>query len=252
MLDLAVEMFHTVHMIATTPGTTGDFATTPGYRETAAATTHEVILPLFQPKPTKKYRTLVADPPWRIGTLGFKEMGGIKESLAYSTMTQQELLNLPVGMWADDKAHLYLWTTNAMLGDALELCKAWGFKFSTLITWIKRGDPRTDGWMGLGRYYRITTEHILFGVRGGLDVLNKDQPNLLEEVIRNDAGFAFYAKRGRHSEKPAGFYDMVERTSPGPYLDVFARTQRFNWDTWGNECFIPDGLPTPEDVAGAS
>lgn len=204
-----------------------------------APSTHEVVLPLFSQltaKPMKRYRTIVADPPWDIEMGPTLTQKGVKPGLEYPTMKQHELLNMPIGLWAEDKAHLYLWCTNAKLSDALELCKIWGFKFSTLITWIKRGDPRHDGWMGLGRYYRITTEHIVFGVRGGLDVLNKDQPNLLE-IADDGNGLAFYAKRGIHSEKPAAFYDMVEHVSPGPYLDVFARRQRFNWDTFGNESF---------------
>jgi N6-adenosine-specific RNA methylase IME4 len=111
-----------------------------------------------------------------------------------------------------------------MVALAYELARAWGFKPSTLITWIKRRDFH-DGWMGLGRYYRSTTEHVLFAVRGGLDIRHNDQPNF------------FFAPRGAHSEKPAKFYDIVARMSPGPYLDVFARSQRFNWDTWGDEAF---------------
>ena len=190
------------------------------------ATTHAAVLPLFSPaaqQPTKRYRTIVADPPWRI------EMGpaicGAAKRLAYPTMTQQELLAMPIGLWAMHEAHLYLWTTNAMLPHAYELATGWGFKPSTLITWIKRASAN-DNRLGLGRYYRITTEHVLFAVRGSLDVYRNDQPN-----------FFFAPRRGAHSEKPAAFYDMVQRMSPGPYLDVFARKQRFGWDTWGDEAF---------------
>lgn len=41
--------------------------------------------------------------------------------------------------------------------------------------------------------------------------------------------------RGRHSEKPEAFLDLVERISPGPYLELFARRDRLGWDTWGDE-----------------
>ena len=46
---------------------------------------------------------------------------------------------------------------------------------------------------------------------------------------------AFFWKRDRHSVKPDAFYDLVERVSPGPYLDLFARRNRLGWHTWGNE-----------------
>jgi N6-adenosine-specific RNA methylase IME4 len=42
-------------------------------------------------------------------------------------------------------------------------------------------------------------------------------------------------KRAAHSAKPEAFLDLVEETSPGPYLELFARRNRLGWDTWGNE-----------------
>lgn len=211
----------------------------------ADVTTHEVVLPLFQNKPTKKYRTLVADPPWRYDS----KLTGLRGATDYPTMTHEELMCMPVGLWADDDAHLYLWTTDAFLVQAHQLAKAWGFEAKNLLTWVKGrevtdrdGDMRAiDARMGVGFYFRHATEHVLFCVRGSLSVLNHGTPNV------------FFAPRTTHSEKPSAFYDLVARMSPGPYLDVFARKQRFLlgdhavvMDTWGNECFIPDGLPQPE------
>lgn len=39
--------------------------------------------------------------------------------------------------------------------------------------------------------------------------------------------------RGAHSAKPPAFLDMVERVSPGPYVELFARAPRLGWDSWG-------------------
>lgn len=39
--------------------------------------------------------------------------------------------------------------------------------------------------------------------------------------------------RGHHSEKPPAFMDIVERVSPGPYVELFARAPRLGWDSWG-------------------
>lgn len=93
-----------------------------------------------------------------------------------------------------------------------------------MLTWIKTGT------LGMGFYFRNMTEHVLFGVRGGLRLQRKD--------IRTH----FTAPKTRHSEKPQAFYDMVETASPGPYLDVFARKQRMGWDVAGNEVYsvIPE------------
>ena len=62
---------------------------------------------------------------------------------------------------AEDNAHLYLWATNNFLPDALEVMKAWGFRYVTMITWMKDR-------IGLGQYFRGLTEHCLFGIRGKL------------------------------------------------------------------------------------
>ena len=192
-------------------------------------TTHEVVLPMFSPaaqQPTKRYRTIVADPPW-----GYRDkLGGPHERGAeghYGTMTMEELYGLPVGAWGMDDSHLYLWATNAFLEEGHHLAKVWGFTPRTVLTWVK---GRIEGGrlvqhIGLGHFYRNTTEHILFCVRGKQDTKYHDTPT------------AFVAERHAHSEKPAAFYDMVQRMSPGPYLDVFARKQRFGWDTWGDEAF---------------
>jgi MT-A70 len=105
-------------------------------------------------KPLKgKFKTIVIDPPW--------QYSGAPERVrpVYATMTQKELLALPVFSWADDPAHLYLWSTNADLRDAFELLEVWGFKFKTMITWVKTS-------FGIGSYFRTSTEH---GQRRGLD-----------------------------------------------------------------------------------
>ena len=138
-------------------------------------------------------------------------------------MSLAEMASVDVPAWSETEAHLYLWTTNAFMVDAHELAFMWGFTQKTILTWVK---PH----YGLGNYFRNSTEHVLFCVKGSLATLRKDVPT------------HFIAPRGRHSEKPAAFYDMVQTMSPGPYLDVFARKQRFNFDTWGNECYLPEGM----------
>ena len=173
-----------------------------------------------------KYRTLVVDPPWPYRD---RSVNGAAEK-QYVTTPMDEIASIPVGDWADAEAHLYIWTTNAFMVEAHDLAKAWGFEQKTILTWVK---PR----LGLGRYYRNTTEHVLFCVRGKLPVLRKD--------VRTH----FIARSGRHSAKPPAFYDMVETMSPGPYLDVFNRNQRLGWDAWGFEAYTPAGLPEPDRPA---
>jgi N6-adenosine-specific RNA methylase IME4 len=98
---------------------------------------------------------------------------------------------------------------------AFELMERWKFKYITTLTWIK---PT----FGLGSYFRTTTEHVLFGIRG----------RLLTRV--RNLGTHFTAPKTYHSARPDVFYQMVERTSYPPYLDVFARKRRPGWTVWGN------------------
>ena len=165
------------------------------------------------------YGTIVADPPWRYRNVGSGLQGLVEDH--YSTMTNTDLCELPVGELAGDNSHCYLWTTNPKLepdDDGLSpwsILDAWGFRYITLLTWKKSG-------MGMGFYFRGDTEHILFGIRGRA-------PIPAEHRERN----WFEAPKTGHSVKPAYFFDMVERVSPGPYAELFCRQPRLGWDHWG-------------------
>ena len=158
------------------------------------------------------FSAIVIDPPWRYDNVATR--GAAEDH--YPTMSMDELraMELP----ASDKSHLYLWVTNPFMAEGLGLCEQWGFTFKTIVTWCK---PQ----IGMGNYFRSATEHVIFGVRGGLGTNANNIPTW------------FTADRQRHSQKPDCFYDIVERSSPGPYLEMFARrrTLNGNWHVWGNE-----------------
>lgn len=173
---------------------------------------------------TPPYRTIVADPPWRYQkdtSMGTKS--GAAEGI-YSTLSMAEIAALPVGDLAEDDAHVYMWVTVPRLfGDrddrtlaAADVLTAWGFEFKTMLTWVKPGAG------GMGWYFRGQTEHVLFGVRGKLPI----PPEVREPNV-------FTASREGHSAKPRSFLDLVERVSPAPRVELFARQPRLGWDSWG-------------------
>lgn len=168
--------------------------------------------------PAGIYRTIVIDPPWDYSEVGDSGMGSNFRGMpSYAQMTVEEIGDLPVGDMADDNgAHLYLWTTNRMLPLSFALLERWGFRYITMLTWCK---PQ----IGLGSYFRNTTEHVLFGVKGRLSLSNGNTPT------------HFTADRTAHSAKPDAFYELVENCSPGAYLELFARRPRPNWTVWGAE-----------------
>jgi N6-adenosine-specific RNA methylase IME4 len=182
------------------------------------------------------YGTIVADPPWAYRTTkGITTRASHGTACAednYSTMTNTELAALPVVDLAADNAHLYMWVTNPKLyGDRKrnepapdEIMEAWGFRYITMLTWLKK-----PGALGLGFYFRGQTEHVLFGVRGKLGIPAAERErNYFEEM-----GDFFEAGTTGHSRKPLKFFDIVERVSPGPYIELFCREPKLGWDSHG-------------------
>jgi N6-adenosine-specific RNA methylase IME4 len=157
------------------------------------------------------YRTILADPPWRTNQVGSR---GAQRH--YSLMEQEEIGALRIDRLAAAEAHLWLWVTNSTILEGLSVMSAWGFSYRSCLTWIK---PR----LGLGRYLRNQTEHLLLGVRGHAPIQFRGQ------------GTWFYAPRQEHSHKPEEQYAIIERCSPGPYLELFARRTRPGWHVWGDE-----------------
>lgn len=193
--------------------------TRPGLKKLLREQSRESRNGSTPPLPAGFFRTVVADPPWVYEDVDTRATGG--ESGAYPLMRTTEICGLlerfPAFKVADN-AHLYLWATASMLidGDAVQVAEAWGFGAKQIIVWVK---PQ----MGMGRYWRNCAEFILFCVRGKLDVLDRG--------VRT----VFAADRTGHSVKPDVFYELVERASPGPFVDLFARQHREGWTAWGNE-----------------
>lgn len=203
------------------------------------AASRKLVVPtiLRKSRPEKTYgpfSTIYLDAPWHYPTSlpGFgktaaegewKRPGSI---VPYKTMSVEQVALLPIGELAAKVAHLYMWTTNFHLPKVFELqmLKGWRFKYSTLIPWVKkpRGRPGFPA-------YPIFTEYLIYATRGSFPGWRADK-----RIAKNWYDFP----RGAHSQKPEEFYPLIEIVSPGPRLELFARTEgnRPGWATWGNEC----------------
>jgi len=184
----------------------------------------ESVKKLLQEAPDK-YGTILIDPPWRFSNSTGKVAPEHKRLHRYNTMKFEEIAALPVGQLAQTQSHLYLWTPNALLYEALGIMKAWGFTYKTNIIWYKvRKDGGPDG-RGVGFYFRNVTEILLFGTKGKLRTL---KPGRTQVNI-------YVSRKQEHSRKPDGVYGIIERCSPGPYLELFSRNRRHGWTQWGDE-----------------
>ncbi len=189
----------------------------------------------------KQFRTIMADPPWQFQNRTGKIAPEHKRLSRYGTMTISDIAGLPVEETAAPTAHLYLWVPNALLPDGLAVMKAWGFTYKSNLVWHKiRKDGGPDG-RGVGFYFRNVTELILFGVRG------RDARTL--PPGRSQVNFMASRKR-EHSRKPDEQYDIIEKCSPGPRLELFARGPRKGWTVWGNQS--TDYTPTWKTYANHS
>lgn len=175
----------------------------------------------FAPLVPLSYSVIVADPPWRFRTWG--ETNQAKSaSRHYSLMTTEAICELPVHQLAQKDCLLLLWATGAMLPQAMEVMKSWGFVYKSMMAWRKitaSGKVR----MGTGYWTRSMHESILLGTLGNPGKIS-GFPSIFDGVARE------------HSRKPDEFYDLVLKHSDGlRRADLFSRESRAGFEAFGNE-----------------
>jgi len=161
----------------------------------------------------EKFGCIYADPPWKYGNQGTRAA----TRNHYVTLSVDDLCQWDVGSHAADDSHLHLWTTNAFLPDAFRVIAAWGFEYRSCFVWVK---PQ----MGIGNYWRVSHEFLLFGVRGNAKRFNS----------KNLKSWGVFA-RTKHSAKPDEVRTLIEQASSGPYLELFGRKEVQGWTVLGND-----------------
>lgn len=186
--------------------------------------------PLDWGKLVAQYKTIYANPPWKIHA-GGKEAKYRAAALPYPQMTLEEMANIPIrDLRHPDGCHLYLWTPNAMLPSALELMYQWGFKYVTAITWLKESP-------GAGSYFGTMSEQCLFGT-AAMYKGHTSRPQLPFKTIDGAlqrGTTAFYSPREPGFRKPDAMRTMIERVSYGPMLELWPKEATKGWDGWNGE-----------------
>lgn len=162
----------------------------------------------------RKFPTVYADPPWPYEN----EASRAAAVNHYPVMSLKSICDQPVSKLVNDNAHLHLWTTNGFLREAFEVINAWGFEFKSCMVWIKHE-------LGMGNYWRVSHEFLLLGVRGQLTFQDRTLPSWIQ------------AHRTLHSRKPGLVRELIEKVSPGPYLELYGREELPNsaWTVYGNQ-----------------
>ena len=173
----------------------------------------------------KKYDIIYADPPWAYhDTLGGNAKMG---AMPYPTMTNEEICAMPIGnKIAKKDSILFMWATMPKLQEALDVIKAWGFKYKTCaFCWVKQ-NPKSGGiYAGLGRWVQGNAELCLLATKG--------HPHRISKSVKQ----IVMAPRGRHSAKPSEVRDRIIQLmgEDTERIELFARDYADGWDCWGNE-----------------
>lgn len=173
---------------------------------------------------------ILCDPPWPEtggtappgSTFGAGARGADQH---YATYPVKEIPGIimasPLWRPAPD-CHLYCWSTNGLLPEALWVVKQLGFRYVNKLDWLKTGDR-----LGMGLYWRGQSESCLFAVRGDGLARRTAHRTLVNGIL---------SPRRGHSQKPPEIYDKVEARTRGPWAELFGRgAARAGWSSWGFE-----------------
>jgi len=165
--------------------------------------------------PDGVFQVVYCDPPWQYNNSGFNSSA----EQHYPTMSMDELRAMPVKNMRADNAVMFMWATNPLLKEAIELMGTWGFEYKTNIAWVK------DRQINLGFYVYGKHELLLIGTNGSMLPIG-DKPSSVMTGSNNI-----------HSKKPESTYELIEAMYPRlKYVELFARnTPRNGWVKWGNE-----------------
>lgn len=180
----------------------------------------------------RRFPVIYGDPPWRYKTFDGKvPLPQRTKAAHYSTMSLEELKQLPVRMVAAKDCVLLLWVVDSHLDQAMALAAHWGFTYKTIAFIWDKGNR-----MGMGKWTRKQGEICLLFTRGD----PHPKSAAVRQIIR--------APRREHSRKPDEAYPAIEALVSGPYLELFARTQRAGWASWGDQAdlFGPSGVEPPK------
>jgi N6-adenosine-specific RNA methylase IME4 len=179
--------------------------------------------------PDNRYGVILADPPWRFEPWSRETGMDRSADNHYPTSPLAAIKALGVASIAASDCVLFLWATVPMLPQALEVLVAWGFGYKSSFVWVKDR-------AGTGYWSRNRHEFLLVGARGDVPApaMGTQWPSVIEAPI------------GRHSEKPAAVYELIESYFPTlPKIELHARGRfRAGWDVWGNEA--PDLRSNPD------
>lgn len=163
-----------------------------------------------------KFPVVYCDPPWKYD---YAKADNRAIENQYPTMSLDEICALPFQDIATPDCVCFMWATSPKLTEAIQVIEAWGMTYRTCAVWVKDK-------IGMGYYFRQKHELLLVATMGNPPV--PEASDRVSSVIE--------APRTKHSAKPEGVYKIIEDMYPDfEKAELFCRTPRKGWHSWGNE-----------------
>jgi len=178
----------------------------------------------------KKYQIIYADPPWQFGDRlrhgSMTKNWQVELEKSYSTMSIENIKNLPINKIMDELCVLFLWTTDAHLENAIEVINSWGFKYKTIAFIWNKKEKSGKQVCFMGKWTCKGSEICLLATKGKAHSLIKNHKiRQLVESLRQE-----------HSQKPDEVRDRIVRLMGDiPRIELFARQKHQGWDAIGDE-----------------
>lgn len=187
------------------------------------------------------YGAILIDCPWRYKMRSAKGYEKAPEA-QYPTMSDEDILALPVADLAQRDCIIFMWATWPRLDFAHECRKKWGANHITGGVWLKRsagGGLR----MGPGYVLRTVCEPFIIARFGESQERLTDQinaiagdPKQLRIMPDEIGGIAIDGLAREHSRKPPQARQLLERLTPRAFrCELFGREPWPGNDVWGNE-----------------
>lgn len=178
---------------------------------------------------SKKYQIIYADPPWSFSSKELQKYDGKRFTSIekhYPVQHKDWIKKLPIKQILDKDCALFLWTTDAHIPEALEVIKAWGFKYITIVFVWEKKTKTGKTVANLGAWTMKNYEICLLATKGAM-LKYKKINNIYQKVE---------AERTNHSKKPEKVRKNIELLFGDlSRIELFARQQTLGWDVWGNE-----------------
>ena len=136
-----------------------------------------------------KYKIIYADPPWNFGNRMYSSNKNDHQcaiTRAYSVMKTSDICALPIRDICEDDCACFMWVADAFIPDAIEVFKAWGFKYKTVaFIWLKK-EASGKQVCYMGQWTMKNAEIVLLGTKGKMSGhLKSRKVRLLVEAKRN-------------------------------------------------------------------